>query len=515
MSADHWALARLSDIAEVRLGRQRSPKRSIGPNLRPYMRAANVTWKGISLHNVKEMDFTPAEFETYRLRRGDLLLSEASGSASEVGKPAVWQDQVSGCCFQNTLIRVRASGDLVPFLHLHFYKDAVTGAFADASRGVGIHHLGASALNEWRVHLPPLEEQHRIVEAIESQFTRLDDAVATLERVQRNLKRYRASVLKAAVEGRLVPTEAELARAKGRDYEPASVLLERILVERRRRWEEAEMPKMKANGRVPKDDKWKAKYKEPAAPDTTDLPELPEGWCWTTVESISSKVVDGVHRKPVYVDSGIPFVTVKNLTAGPGISFEDLHHITESDHEQFIVRTNPERGDLLISKDGPLGVVRAIRTDKTFSIFVSVALVKPILGAMTDYLEVALSSPVMQAQMVPKGSGLQHIHLEDLRADCIPVPPQAEWSRVCAAVQRHVSAADELEREIAQSVARCTRLRQSILKWAFEGRLVDQDPADEPASVLLERIRAERDAAAAARPTRTPRRPTATKKART
>ena len=95
--------------------------------------------------------------------------------------------------------------------------------------------------------------------------------MATLERVQRNLKRYRASVLKAAVEGRLVPTEAELARAEGRDYEPASVLLERILAERRRRWQEA-------GGR--------GKYQEPVAPDTTDLPELPEGWCWATMDQV-------------------------------------------------------------------------------------------------------------------------------------------------------------------------------------------------------------------------------------
>ena len=125
--------------------------------------------------------------------------------------------------------------------------------------------------NSWHSPVPSLRptEQRRIVEAIESYFTRLDDAVATLERVQRNLKRYRASVLKAAVEGRLVPTEAELARAEGRDYEPASALLERILAERRRRWHEA-------GGR--------GKYQEPVAPDTTDLPELPEGWCWASVD---------------------------------------------------------------------------------------------------------------------------------------------------------------------------------------------------------------------------------------
>src|SRR5207253_1976546 len=131
--------------------------------------------------------------------------------------------------------------------------------------GVGRPRLGLRWLKTLQFPLAPLPEQHRIVEGIESYFSRLDDAVATLERVQRNLKRYRASVLKAAVEGRLVPTEAELARAEGRDYEPASVLLERILAERRRRWQEAD-------GR--------GKYHEPVAPNTAELPELPEGWCW-------------------------------------------------------------------------------------------------------------------------------------------------------------------------------------------------------------------------------------------
>ena len=160
---------------------------------------------------------------------------------------------------------------------------------ASLSRRFGL--TDASAASELAGAATP--EQHRIVEAIESYFTRLDDAVATLERVQRNLKRYRASVLKAAVEGRLVPTEAELARAEGRDYEPASVLLERILAERRRRWEEAELAKMKAKGKTPKDDKWKAKYKEPVAPDTSNLPDLPEGWCWATVEQLASTVATG------------------------------------------------------------------------------------------------------------------------------------------------------------------------------------------------------------------------------
>ena len=125
--------------------------------------------------------------------------------------------------------------------------------------------LTQAALNLIPLPLPPLPEQHRIVAEIEKQFTRLDASVAALKRALANLKRYRASVLKAACEGTLVPTEAELARAEGRDYEPASVLLERILSERRARWESQ--------------DKKRGEYKEPVAPDTSELPELPEGGC--------------------------------------------------------------------------------------------------------------------------------------------------------------------------------------------------------------------------------------------
>ena len=124
------------------------------------------------------------------------------------------------------------------------------------------------------VPLPPLAEQHRIVAEIETQFTRLDASVAALRRARANLKRYRASVLKAACEGRLVPTEAELARSEGRDYEPAGVLLERILSERRARWESPEKPR--------------GKYKEPSAPDASDLPELPDGWVWAAVNQVAS-----------------------------------------------------------------------------------------------------------------------------------------------------------------------------------------------------------------------------------
>ncbi|WP_405553723.1 restriction endonuclease subunit S [Streptomyces sp. NBC_01171] len=169
-----WVRVRLDEVAEVRLGRQRSPKNHSGTQMRPYLRAANVGWNGLKLDDVKEMNFTDDEVAIYRLKKGDIVLSEASGSASEVGKPAIWNDEISDCCLQNTLIRVRSYG-VDPHYLLYFLRsEAIRGAFVEHSRGVGIHHIGSARLAAWQVPVPPVEEQRRIVAAIEEQLSRLE-----------------------------------------------------------------------------------------------------------------------------------------------------------------------------------------------------------------------------------------------------------------------------------------------------------------------------------------------------
>jgi len=159
------------------------------------MRAANVTWNGLSLEDVKEMNFSEREFDTFRLVPGDILLSEASGSPSEVGKPAIWNGQIADCCFQNTLLRVRSKHVDQRYLLWFFAWLARSGQFARGSRGVGIHHLGAKALSDWLIPIAPLAEQERIVAAIEEQFSRLDAGVAAVNRAQRNVGQLRMSHL--------------------------------------------------------------------------------------------------------------------------------------------------------------------------------------------------------------------------------------------------------------------------------------------------------------------------------
>ena len=200
-----WRVGRLDEYAQVQMGRQRSPKNHNGPFMRPYLRAANVTWRGLALDDVKMMNFSPEDADRFRLSPGDLVLAEGSGSPNEVGKPALWRGEIEDCCFQNTLIRVRGRGEVDPrFLLYLFTFEALSGHFGTASRGVNLHHLGSTTLAAWPIGVPDIKEQQRIVEVIEEQFSRLEAGVLSLQRAKRSLSHFRRSLLMSAIAGRLL-----------------------------------------------------------------------------------------------------------------------------------------------------------------------------------------------------------------------------------------------------------------------------------------------------------------------
>lgn len=230
----------LGEIAEVKSGIQKGKQRMPGTLLRevPYLRVANVQRGYLDLETVQTIQATEEEITSLRLLEGDVLFNEG-GDRDKLGRGWIWSGALPECIHQNHVFRARINGSAISPRLLSWYGNSVGRQyfFDQGKQTTNLASLNSFKLKALPVPVAPRSEQARIVEAIESYFTRLDDAVTTLERVHRNLKRYRASVLKAAVEGRLVPTEADLARTEGRDYEPASVLLDRILAERRRRWE--------------------------------------------------------------------------------------------------------------------------------------------------------------------------------------------------------------------------------------------------------------------------------------
>ncbi len=335
--------------------------------------------------------------------------------------------------------------------------------------------------------LPPIAEQHRIVAEIEKQLTRLDASVAALRRARVNLKRYRASVLKDACEGRLVPTEASLARAEGREYEHAGQLLQCILKERRARWESQE--------------KRRGAYKEPASPDTSALPELPEGWVWATVEQLA-EIQGGIQKQPkrTPIANAYPFLRVANVHRG-SLSLDEIHKIELFPGE--LERLRLVAGDLLVveGNGSPSQIGRMATWSGEIEDCVHqnhIIRVRTDPGILHSFVELYWNSSEGAQNVLSVASstsGLYTLNVTKVGTMPIPLPPIDEQYRVVAEVERRLSLLQQTEVAVDANLRRAERLRQSVLKRAFEGRLVPQDPNDEPASVLLERIRAERDAA--------------------
>lgn len=200
-----WQRKEIGEVAEVHLGRQRSPEHHVGPQMRPYLRAANVTWVGLNLDDVKQMNFNESDFETYRLWPGDLLLSEASGSPDEVGKPAVWHGEIEDCCFQNTLLRLQAREIDPGYLYWYCYMAASTGRFGEAGRGVNIRHLGKQGLARFPIPVAPWAEQIHIVARLQEQFQQSSEFETSIHLALERTRALRRSILARAFEGQLLP----------------------------------------------------------------------------------------------------------------------------------------------------------------------------------------------------------------------------------------------------------------------------------------------------------------------
>lgn len=376
---------------------------------------------------------------------------------------------------------------------------ACTLRLGDISQATTVPSVRKTEVEKIEIPLPPLREQGRIVGEIEKQFTGLEAGIAALKRVQVELKRYRAAVLKAACEGRLVPTEAELAHREGRSYEPASELLKRILTERRARWEAAQLAKFRVSGKEPTDDKSKAKYTEPSTPRVDDLPTLPEGWRWISLDFVLQSIEAGKNfkceeRPPAANEVGV--VKVSAVTWG---EFDGAETKTCTDPSRFTAKHLIRSGDFLFSRANTIDLVGAcvIVRDIHGRYMLSDKILRlNFLRVPTTWVLYCLRSTAGRNDIRQLATGnqesMRNIGQDRIRQLRIPLPPADEIVRISAEVERRLSVVDELGTQVEANLKRADRLRQAILKRAFEGKLVPQDPNDEPASVPLERIHAER-----------------------
>ena len=495
-SLDDLALFPKSDIVDGPFGSNLKASEYTDSGL-PIIRLQNIDRAQFLQKNIRFISKEKAEqLQRHAFVSGDIVITKLG---DPLGKACIVPNSLDRGVIVADVVRVRVEDRFVSKLYLVFVinSEICIEQLERVTKGTTRPRVNLGHIRQLRIALAPLPEQRRIVEEIERRFSQLDAGVSALERAKANLKNYRASVLQSACEGRLVPTEAELARTEEREYEPADELLTRILKERRATWETEQLAKMEAQGKAPKDDKWKAKYKEPAGPDTSELPELPEGWAWTISDSVFTFVTSGSRGwAKYYAEEGALFLRVGNLDHNSiKLDLRDIQKVHPPEGVEG-TRTRVCAGDILISITAEIGMI-AFVPEELGEAYINqhVALARPVEPISKPYLAFYLvsdSGGQDQFLKLQRGAVKKGLGLDDIKAVVLPLPPLSEQHRIVAEVGNRFSILDKIEAAIIANLKRAERLRQAVLKQAFEGELVPQDPNDEPANVLLERIREER-----------------------
>lgn len=472
---DGWAIAELQDICRVIYRYPTFYGMDHLPNGIPVIRGEHLLKDGTISHDWNDYWFVSQEisqqFPKTIVELGDLVLS-VRGS---VGKIAYVDELLIGAQVSPNCLRISLYGDgcLPRYLMYFWQSSAGQAAIQSNTNATTIQTIKAGLLGTLKIPIPPIDEQRRIVAAIESLFTQLDAGIAALKRLRTHLKRYKATVLKAACEGRLVPQDSS--------DEPASDLLARILAERHAKWE----ADLIAKGKDPR----KAKYEEPTTPDTSDLPELPPGWVWATWDQLSPRVTVGYVGKMAdqYIETGIPFLRSQNVRENRFES-EGLLFISNAFHDQ-LKKSALAPGDLVVVRSGSVGVTCVIPPELEEANCADLVVIKrpnylqPLYGAY--YMNSLAKRKISQGKV---GIALVHFNTESVAKLPVPFPPTSAQVRIIEKVERYFSMIEKLEAVISNEIRRSERLRQTILKHAFSGKLVPQDPSEESASELLDRI---------------------------
>jgi type I restriction enzyme S subunit len=456
----------LAEVAEISGGITKNAKRSALAIQRPYLSVANVHFNRIDINNLSNIGVNEAEIARAQLMPGDLMVVEGNGSLSQLGRVAIWHGQVSGCLHQNHLIKVRPkptvkSKWLLYWLMSSAGREAIE---ATASSTSGLHTLSLAKVGSLPAPIASLEEQEAAIAYIDLHLSRLDEAVTTLQGIQAKLKQARASILKAAVEGRLVETEAEMARRKGGYYEDAEELLERVSLES----SENHLCQIKTR---------QGYALTTSGLDPTTLPDVPDGWAWCRIDAIGS-VQLGRQRTPKD-HSGphmCPYMRVANVFEAR-IDLADVKEMNFTPNEQEIYGL--KYGDILLNEgQSPHLVGRPAMWrcevsgacfQNTLVRFSSSAAVLPAYALLVFRAQLHARRYMKIAKIT---TNIAHLGAQRFAAVEFPLAPLAEQQRIVDEVDRRFSVLDQVEATVTTSLARCSKLRQAILKQAFEGRLV-------------------------------------------
>jgi type I restriction enzyme S subunit len=487
----------LSEVAEVIRGvtyKKEHASNSPTKGFLPVLRATNITGSGLTFDGLV---YVPAEnvSDAQLIRPGDVVIASSSGSKEVVGKAGTFVGGNFVGSFGAFCTGLRPSAFLsTDYFGFFFQTPSYRKSVSELSSGSNINNLKTGDLASQRFSLPPRAEQTRIVAKLEELLSDLDAGVAKLKAAQKKLEQYRQSLLKSAVEGVLT---AEW-RAKHPPTETGLQLLERILRERRTRWEAKQLAKFKEQCKAPPKG-WQEKYPEPVQPDTTDLSRLPEGWVWASLDmlgEIASGVAKGSKIGADVEVREVPYLRVANVQRG----FLDLSEVkTILATVRDIADLTLQDGDVLFNEGGDrdkLGRGWVWRNEVADCIHQNhVFRVRPYLPEVMPELISHHGNTFGKTWFQKAGkqtTNLASINMTMLRMFPVPLGPADEQRELLTQLEVQIGQIVQQEQVVELGLKQSTAQRQNILRAAFAGELVPQDPSDEPASVLLERIRVER-----------------------
>jgi type I restriction enzyme S subunit len=370
------------------------------------------------------------------------------------------------------------------FHYLSFMKEELV----KLGKGGAQPNISQTILKAIQIPVAPLAEQRRIVAQLEVTLQRLEASQQRLDKLPGLLKQFRQAVLAAAVSGRL--TEAW--RAENPTQETGADLLARIRSERRVQWEQKQLAKMKGK-QLTISDSWKLKYEEPSEPDTNELPELPEGWVYVSVEQLtngSRPSSYGVLIPGSDIEDGVPMVRVGDINDGK-VDITNLKRIDPTIAEEF-KRTTLEGGEMLITLVGSIGRTAIAPLELAGANTARAVGVIPLVESVDKHwIEFYFRNPEKVVEMVTKSHEVARktLNLDDVRRTAVVLPPVTEQLEIVRQVSHYFDLAEALEARFEQAAAMVEQLPKALLTKAFSGQLIPQDPNDEPVSKLLERLR--------------------------
>ena len=453
---------------------------------RPIIRIQNLTDPS------KPFNYTELELpDDYKVSQNDILVSW-----SATLDVFLWHGP--NALLNQHIFKVVPNESLVDktFLRYSLKKSIEELLNTEHLHGSTMKHINRGPFLAHQIPLPPLNEQSRIADKIDELFSELDNGIEELETAQKKLELYRQSLLKSAVEGEL---SKEWRETQTEISETGEQLLARILKERREHWEQEKLKEFAEKGKNPPKN-WQDKYPEPVQPDTENLPQLPEGWVWASIEQLTTEQRYGSSAKTNDDPNGIPVLRMGNIQNG-ALDFNNLKYLPKA-HDEFPALFL-EKGDLLFNRTnsrelvGKTAIFNGEHTPCSYaSYLIKVKFHSDFNANLAAYYINSIFGKVWINDVAVQQTGQANVNGTKLSQLCIPLMNQAEQNYIVKTFNELKHISESSFKQIEDNIKLLTMQKQSILKDAFSGKLVPQDPNDESAQVLLERIQQQREAEA-------------------